>query len=123
PPPAETKAAAAAPAGAIETPDSAIVATSAGRIRGFARNGVYVFKGVPYGDTTARETRSLPPKPVKPWTGVRPAVAWGPVSPHGPRAGWINQEEQFLYYWDDGFPGEDMLRVNVWTPAVNDGKK
>jgi para-nitrobenzyl esterase len=35
----------------------------------------------------------------------------------------VNQEEQFLYQWDDGFEGEDMLRVNVWTPSVGDGRK
>ena len=52
-----------------------------------------------------------------------PRIAWGPVSPHGPRTGWVNQEEQFLYQWDDGFEGEDMLRVNVWTPSVSDGRK
>ncbi len=107
----------------VATPDAAIVSTKAGKIRGFTRNGVFVFKGIPYGDTTAGENRFMPPKPVKPWAEVRPTLAWGPVSPHGPRAGWVNQEEQFVYYWDDGFPGEDMLRVNVWTPAVNDGKK
>ena len=104
--------------GAVATPDQAIVATTAGSIRGFTRNGVSVFKGVPYGDTTAGENRFMPPKPVKPWTDVRPTLAWGPVSPHGPRAGWVNQEEQFLYQWDDGFAGEDMLRLNVWTPAA-----
>jgi para-nitrobenzyl esterase len=109
--------------GSVATPDSAIVPTKSGRIRGFTRNGVFIFKGVPYGDTTAGENRFMPPKPVKPWTDVRPTLAWGPVSPHGPRAGWINQEEQFLYHWDDGFPGEDMLRLNVWTPAVNDSSK
>ena len=110
-------------AGAISTPDTAVVATRAGKIRGFVRNGVNVFKGVPYGDTTAGENRFMPPQPVKPWTDVRATLAWGPVSPHGPRAGWVNQEEQFLYGWDDGFPGEDMLRLNVWTPAVNDAKR
>ena len=115
---------AATPAQAtVATPDSAVVETASGKIRGFTRNGVYIFKGVPYGDTTAGENRFMPPKPVKPWTDVRDTLAWGPVSPHGPRAGWINQEEQFLYYWDDGFATEDMLRLNVWTPAVNDGKK
>ena len=51
------------------------------------------------------------------------SLAWGPVSPHGPRTGWVNQEEQFLYQWDDGFEGEDMLRVNVWTPSTNDSRK
>jgi para-nitrobenzyl esterase len=107
----------------VATPDNAIVTTTAGKVRGFTRNGVFIFKGIPYGDTTGGENRFMAPKPVKPWTDVRPTLAWGPVSPHGVRAGWVNQEEQFLYYWDDGFPGEDMLRVNVWTPAVNDGKK
>jgi para-nitrobenzyl esterase len=110
-------------AGAVATPENAVVQTTAGRIRGFTRNGVFVFKGVPYGDTTAGENRFLPPKPPQPWTDVRPTVAWGPVSPHGPRAGWVNQEEQFLYQWDDGFAGEDMLRLNVWTPAVSTGRR
>jgi len=107
----------------VATPDNAVLATTAGKIRGFTRNGVYIFKGLPYGATTRGENRFMPPKPVKPWNDVRPALAWGPVSPHAPRAGWVNQEEQFLYHWDDGFVGEDMLRVNVWTPGVNDGKK
>jgi len=106
----------------VATPDAAIVRTTAGNVRGFTRNGIFIFKGIPYGDTTAGENRFMPPRPVKPWSDVRPALAWGPVSPHGPRAGWVNPEEQFLYYWDDGFPGEDMLRVNVWTPGVHDGK-
>jgi para-nitrobenzyl esterase len=127
--PASTNGAAKAPssravaAGSVATSDRAIVATSAGKVRGFTRNGVFIFKGIPYGDTTAGENRFLAPKPPKPWTDVRPALAWGPVSPHGPRAGWVNQEEQFLYQWDDGFAGEDMLRVNVWTPAVGDNTK
>jgi para-nitrobenzyl esterase len=104
----------------VDTPQNAVVETKAGKVRGFTRNGVFVFKGIPYGDTTAGANRFMAPKPVPSWTGVRPALAWGPVSPHGPRAGWVNQEEQFLYQWDDGFVGEDMLRINVWTPAVND---
>ena len=107
----------------VATPDRAIVATTAGKVRGFTRNGVFVFKGIPYGDTTAGANRFQPPKPPRPWTDVKPALAWGPVSPHGPRASWVNQEEQFLYQWDDGFEGEDMLRVNIWSPGVSDGRK
>ena len=107
----------------VATPERAIVATTAGKVRGFTRDGVFVFKGIPYADTTAGANRFLPPQPVKPWTGVRPALAWGAVSPHGPRAGWAHSEEQFLYQWDDGFEGEDMLNVNVWSPGVGSGKR
>jgi para-nitrobenzyl esterase len=120
--PAQAPAAQTRSTSTVATPDRA-VATTAGKVRGFTRNGVFVFKGIPYGDTTGGANRFLPPKPPTPWTDVRPALAWGPVSPHGPRAGWVNQEEQFLYQWDDGFEGEDMLRVNVWSPGVGDGRK
>jgi len=120
---AQTPAAQTRSTTTVATPDRAVVATTAGKVRGFTRNGVFVFKGIPYGDTTGGANRFLPPKPPTPWTDVRPALAWGPVSPHGPRTGWVNQEEQFLYQWDDGFEGEDMLRVNVWSPGVSDGRK
>jgi para-nitrobenzyl esterase len=107
----------------VATPDGAVVETTAGKVRGFTRNGVHIFRGMPYGDTTAGANRFLPPQKPKPWTDVRSSTSWGPVSPSGPRGGWRNDEEQFLYQWDDGFPGEDMLRTNVWTPGVNDGQR
>ena len=37
--------------------------------------------------------------------------------------GWRSDENAFLFQWDDGQPGEDCLRLNVWTPGANDGKK
>ena len=107
----------------VATPDNGIVATTAGKVRGFTRNGVHIFRGIPYGDTTAGANRFLPPQKPTPWTDVRSSTSWGPVCPQASRGGWRNDEEQFLYQWDDGFPGEDMLRINVWTPAVNDGRK
>jgi para-nitrobenzyl esterase len=107
----------------VATPDKTVVDTSAGKVRGFTRNGVHIFRGIPYGDTTAGPNRFLAPQKPKPWTDVRSSTSWGPVSPAGPRGGWRNDEEQFLYQWDDGFPGEDMLRINVWTPGVNDGQR
>ncbi len=110
----------AASSGTRVTTPNDIVETTAGRVRGFTRNGVHIFRGIPYGDTTAGANRFMPAKRPEPWTGVRSSTSWGPCCPQRPRTGWVNDEEQFLYQWDDGFPGEDMLRVNVWTPAVND---
>jgi para-nitrobenzyl esterase len=48
---------------------------------------------------------------------------YGQVCPRAPRAEWSNDELSFLSQWDDGQPGEDCLRVNVWTPGLNDGRK
>src|SRR5882724_4740072 len=37
--------------------DKTVAETTAGKIRGFRRNGVYIFKGVPYGAGTAGKRR------------------------------------------------------------------
>ncbi|MGC1295178.1 MAG: carboxylesterase/lipase family protein [Alloacidobacterium sp.] len=100
-----------------------IVATSAGRVVGYLRNGICTFQGIPYGDTTEGASRFMPPAKPKPWNGVRSSRQHGPVAPQAARAGWANDEEAFMFSWDDGIQGEDCLRVNVWTPAVNDNKK
>jgi para-nitrobenzyl esterase len=92
--------------------------TTAGRVQGALRNGVFSFKGVPYGGDTRGEHRFKAPRPPEPWTGVRSALAYGPCCPQPDRAGWASDEHAFLFDWDDGFPGEDCLRVNVWTPAL-----
>ena len=101
----------------------AIVATNAGKVAGYVRNGISTFKGIPYGDTTEGANRFMPPAKPKPWTGVRSSRQFGDVSPQAARTGWANDEEAFMFSWDDGIQGEDCLRVNVWTPAPGDGKK
>ena len=50
--------------------DTATVAeTISGKIRGFRRNGDYIFKGVPYGASTAGARRLMPPVKPEPWSG------------------------------------------------------
>lgn len=107
----------------VATDANAVVETAAGKVRGFIRNGIYTFKGIPYAGSTAGAARFLPPAKVKPWTGVRSCMYYGPVCPQVERTGWANDEVAWLFNWDDGQPGEDCLRLNIWTPALKDNRK
>jgi para-nitrobenzyl esterase len=107
-----------------------IVETTAGKVRGFTKDGIHAFKGMPYADTTAGRNRFMAPAKPKPWAGIRNSMALGPVSPQaytstvtGRRVGWNRDDEAFMFDWDDGRPSEDCLSINVWTPAINDNKK
>ena len=102
---------------------NAVVETTAGKVRGYARHGTQTFKGIPYAATTEGAGRLLPPAKPKPWTGLRSSMQYGPVSPQPDRTGWQNDESAFLFNWNDGVQGEDCLRLNIWTPALADGRK
>ena len=102
---------------------NAVVETIAGKVRGFTLNGIYTFKGIPYAGSTEGPGRFLAPSKPKPWAGIRSSMYYGPSCPQALRTGWSNDENAFLFQWDDGQPGEDCLRVNLWTPGLNDGKK
>src|SRR5271168_1122180 len=101
----------------------AVAATRAGRVAGYIRGGIFTFKGIPYADNCAGPNRFMPPVKPKSWEGVRSSRQYGYVAPQGPRAGWANDEEAFMFAWDDGIQGEDCLRVNVWTPGIADHAK
>ncbi len=105
-------------AGKLSTPPEAVVETKTGKLRGCLRDGVYVFKGVPYGRDTSGAARFLPAQPMAAWTGVRSALTYGPCCPQLVRGGWKNDESAFIYDWDDGYPGEDCLRLNVWSGGL-----
>jgi para-nitrobenzyl esterase len=107
----------------LASDEDAIVTTPSGKVAGYVRNQIFTFKGIPYGDTTEGANRFLPPSPPKPWTGIRSSRQFGHVAPQAARTGWANDEEAFVFSWDDGIQGEDCLRVNLWTPGINDGKK
>ena len=98
---------------------TAIAETESGKVAGYVENGIYIYKGIPY----AKAERFMPPQPADKWEGVRSSRMFGPTCPQAVRMGWGADEHAFAFHWDDGYPGEDCLRVNIWTPGLNDGKK
>jgi para-nitrobenzyl esterase len=106
-----------------------VVETSAGKIRGFERNGVYIFKGVLYGASTSRARRFMPASKPEPWTGIRNALAYGRVCPQQDSAHFNMDGKNLANSDEDAFllhrgaattvPGEDCLRANIWTPEIN----
>ena len=94
--------------------------TQYGKVRGYVEDGVFTFKGVPYGADTGGENRWLPAKPPKPWDGEYPALTYGANCPQ--RLHDWSSEQTFLQQWTDGWQSEDMLKVNIWTPSLT-GKR
>jgi para-nitrobenzyl esterase len=101
----------------------AIAETKYGRVSGYVRRDILAFKGIPYAGTTEGANRFKAPVKPESWTGVRSSKQFGNVSPQAAREGWKHDEEAWLFSWNDGIPGEDCLRLNVWTPGLQDGKK
>src|SRR5689334_264917 len=60
---------------------TSIVDTSSGKVRGNVIQGINVFKGIPYGGSTAGRNRFMPPTKPAAWTGARDVLAWGPTAP------------------------------------------
>jgi para-nitrobenzyl esterase len=107
-------------ASAVSSP---VVETAAGRIRGATSDGVHVFKGIPYGDSTAGANRFMPPFKPKAWAGVRETTAYAGRSP---QAAAPPQRPELATVWGpaDTLPvGEDCLTLHVWTPGLDNGRR
>ena len=93
-----------------------VVATKAGKVRGYFYDGAYIFKGVKY----ATAKRFQQPVDVEPWEGIKDATSFGFVCP------LMNKETpngEVLVphaYWPQD---EDCLNLNVWTTKLCDKAK
>lgn len=101
----------------------AVTNTQYGKVRGFVLRGIHHFLGMPYGADTSGANRFLPPQKPKPWTDVYPALWWGNSAPQNMENRYANKFASFRDHWNYGDVNEDCLRINVITPAINDGKK
>jgi para-nitrobenzyl esterase len=85
------------------------VKIAGGTVEGTVQARVLSFKGIPFAAPPVGDLRWRAPQPVKPWTGVRPATAYGHDCAQLPFPG-------------DAAPlgtppDEDCLVLNVWRPA------
>ena len=97
-------------------PQSAIVDTKAGKVRGLVTEGTYIFRGIKYADAKRFEE----PKPVQPWEGVKRAHAFGPVSPEISTV--IAHDAYYVphVHWTQD---EDCQYLNIWTQKPEAGRK
>jgi len=101
----------------------AIANTTYGKVQGFILRDIYNFRGIPYGASTAGKNRFMPPQKPEAWTNVRPTVFWGNSAPQDFYDRSAESFGAFVDHWNYDEVGEDCLRLNVWTPALADGKK
>jgi para-nitrobenzyl esterase len=105
-----------------------VVEIGSGRMRGIESSGVRIFKGVPYGASTAGKNRFQPPQAPEHWMGVRDMLLYSAECPYAPIGGggggaFANYvppvEDSFLLYRQDSplRASEDCLRLNVWAPT------
>ncbi len=96
----------------------AVVGTESGKVRGYVHNAIYTYKGIPYAEAARFEA----PRLVK-WEGIRSSLTYGPVAPLLTPTTKVQDESEFVFNHNWGYTNEDCLRINVWTPGINDGKK
>jgi para-nitrobenzyl esterase len=83
--------------------------TDAGPVRGTVRDGMQIFRSIPYAAPPVGANRFMAPGPVQPWKGIRDARHPGPACP---------QIQEIYDSSEDGaaIQSEDCLTLNVWEP-------
>ncbi|HVX21558.1 MAG TPA: carboxylesterase/lipase family protein [Acidimicrobiales bacterium] len=94
-----------------------IVEVAGGRVRGVERDGVWAFSGIPFAGPPVGPLRWRQPQAPAPWTGVRSAAEFGPIAPQTPPIPGV------AIPGDPVEQDEDCLTLNVWTPALDGGRR
>jgi len=103
--------------------DIAIVETVYGKVQGIILREIYQFRGIPYGADTGGKNRFMPPQKPEPWDEIYPAVWWGNSAPQIMDNRYANAISSFRDHWNYDDVSEDCLKLNVWTPSMDDGIK
>lgn len=94
---------------------TAPVVTRYGKLEGIDKDGIRIWKGIPYAQPPVGERRFRPPSPPEPWEGVLQATAYGPICPQPVTGTFFGMNHTAPEM------SEDCLYLNVWAPAADEG--
>lgn len=113
------------------TEEYPVVETQNGKVAGENRDGVALFRGIPYGGRTDRNRRFQAPKAAKSWKGVRDCTRNAPINIQIGESVVASKNLQFFY--SGGHPerfgtehepqSENCLYLNVLTPGIDEQKR
>ena len=90
-----------------------IVKTKAGLVSGSEKNGIQIFKGIPFAAPPVGDLRWKAPQPVAPWKDVKVCNAFGASPMQAPPFPFMCWTEEYLIPKEP--IGEDCLYLNVWS--------
>ena len=95
--------------------DETFTVTDSGPISGTLKDGIRIYKGIPFSAPPLGNLRWKAPQPVKKWEGVKECTAFGPSPVQDKPARFSMWTEEYLI---PASPiSEDCLYLNVWTGA------
>jgi len=97
---------------------ASIAQTRSGKLEGEERDGIHVFRGIPYAAPPVGVKRWRAPEREAKWSGVRSAKSFGNASPQSPVA--VGLLEAFKI---EEPQSEDCLYLNVWTPGLDGARR
>lgn len=97
----------------------AVVTTKNGKLEGYFKDSLYVFKGVPYAAPPVGNLRWLPPRPPESWSGVRPAREYDAIAPQNA----MPFEAPGMFDFGKQLQDENCLFINIWTPGLDDARR
>jgi para-nitrobenzyl esterase len=91
------------------TDEQVVAETNTGAVRGFWRSLSAAFLGISFAEPPSGDLRFLSPVPLRPWSGVRDALRYGPTPQRKALA-------EITTIPEPSIPGDDILNLNVFTP-------
>src|SRR6185503_16931816 len=92
------------------------VKTEGGLVEGAVKDGIAIYKGIPFGAPPVGDLRWHAPVPAAPWDGIKKTDHFAPACP---------QDQSMNAFI--GFPvlplSEDCLYLNIWSPAKTHGDR